>query len=80
VISSLAFMSFHVIVLAVFLPHRFWELAVPLSFCVALGGCVWAWLYNRTGSIYAPWLSHVIVDLAIMAVGFDMVFGSWIRD
>ena len=41
---------------------------------VATGGAVWAWLYERTGSLWAAWLSHLLVDTAIMAVGYDLVF------
>ena len=73
-LSSVAFMSHHVIILAVFFPGQFWTATVPFSLAIAGGGFVWAWLYDRTGSLYAPWLSHLIIDLAIMAVGYDMVF------
>jgi membrane protease YdiL (CAAX protease family) len=75
IVSSLGFMSHHVIVLAVYFPDHFWTAALPFSLCVAVGGGVWAWLYHRTGSIYAPWLSHLIVDTAIIAVGYSMLFG-----
>lgn len=74
-VSSLAFMAHHVLVLGYYLPGRFWIAALPFSLCVAVGGVVWAWLYHRTGSIYAPWLSHLLVDAAIMIVGYDMLFG-----
>ncbi len=74
VVSSLAFMLHHVVVLAVYMPGRFWSGALPFSFAVGIGGAVWAWLYYRTGSIYACWLSHLLIDAAIMAVGFDMAF------
>jgi membrane protease YdiL (CAAX protease family) len=74
VLSSLGFMAHHVIVLYVYLPGRFWDGVVPLSLCVALGGAVWAWLYERTGSLYAPWVSHLLVDAAIFVVGYDLVW------
>ncbi len=73
-ISSLGFMAHHVVILAVYLPGRFWTVAVPLSLCIAVGGAVWAWLYERTGSLLGPWLSHALVDVAIMAVGYRLVF------
>jgi membrane protease YdiL (CAAX protease family) len=74
--SSLAFMAHHVVVLYVYLPGHFFAAAVPFSLGVAAGGAVWAWLYARTGSIYAAWVSHLIVDAAIMAVGYDLLFGG----
>jgi membrane protease YdiL (CAAX protease family) len=75
VIASLGFMAHHVIILAVFLPGYFLSAVVPFSLCIAVGGAFWAWLYDRTGSIYAPWISHLLVDAAIMAVGYNLLFG-----
>jgi membrane protease YdiL (CAAX protease family) len=74
VLSSLAFMGHHVIVLEVYLPGEFLAEVVPFSLGVAVGGGVWAWLYQRTGTIYANWLSHLLVDAAILVVGYDLVF------
>jgi uncharacterized protein len=75
VLSSLAFMAHHVIVLAVLFPgiRQFFLLVVPLSLCVAIGGGVWCWIYQRTGSLYAAWLSHMLIDGAVMVIGYDMV-------
>lgn len=75
-LSSLAFMAHHVVVLNVYLPGRFLSATVPFALCIAAGGAAWACLYERTDSIYAPWLSHLVIDVAIMAVGYDLVFGS----
>jgi membrane protease YdiL (CAAX protease family) len=73
-LSSLAFMAHHIVVLGRFFPNDFWSATVPLSLCVAGGGAFWAWLYHRTGSIYAPWISHLLVDVAVMGVGYNLVF------
>lgn len=77
-ISSVGFMIHHIIVLGVYFPGYFWTLAMPFSICVGIGGGVWAWLYNKTRSIYAIWLSHLVVDAGIMLVGYDLV-QNWIR-
>jgi membrane protease YdiL (CAAX protease family) len=74
VLSGLAFMGHHVLVLNVFFPGWFWPAVVPLSACIALGGVAWAWLYERSGSLLGPWVSHVIVDVALMAIGYDILF------
>jgi membrane protease YdiL (CAAX protease family) len=74
VLSSLAFMGHHVIVLAMYFPAHLLTAAVPFSLCVAVGGGVWAWIYHRSRSLYSPWVSHILVDAAIMAIGYDMVF------
>jgi membrane protease YdiL (CAAX protease family) len=72
VVSALGFMGHHVIVL-----HEFFKeapaLAWALSFAVAMGGAFWAWLYERTGSIFGPWLSHLLIDAGIFWIGYDLV-------
>lgn len=75
-VASLGFMAHHVIVLGVYFPGHFWTLAIPFSFAVAVGGAIWAWLYDYSQSLYGVWLSHVIVDAAIMMVGYDMLKGN----
>jgi membrane protease YdiL (CAAX protease family) len=78
VVSGLAFMAHHVVVLAEFAPgsDQFFTKVVPFSIGIAAGGMVWAWLYYRTASIYAPWLSHLLIDAGLMVVGYDLVFGG----
>jgi membrane protease YdiL (CAAX protease family) len=74
IVSSLAFMAHHVVVLAVYFPGRFLTAALPLSLGIAIGGIFWCWLYERTGSIFATWISHFLIDIAIMIVGYDLAF------
>lgn len=73
VVSSIGFMLHHIVILGVYFPAQFWTLALPFAVCVGVGGGVWAWIYHRTGSLYAAWLSHALIDAAILYVGFDMV-------
>ncbi len=73
-LSSLAFASHHLFVLDFYLPGRFWSAAVPFTLGIAIGGAFWAWLFERSGSLVGPWISHMIVDAAILAVGYKMVF------
>lgn len=73
-LSSLAFMAHHVLVVATYM----WQYPPALIFfslSVAVGGAYWAWLYHRSGSLYGPWLSHLLVDAGIMIVGYDMIWG-----
>jgi membrane protease YdiL (CAAX protease family) len=77
VLSSLAFMLHHVVIIAVYFPGQFWTLAAPFSLCVAVGGGMWAWIYERTGTLYAPWLSHALIDAAILGVGYWMLWSYW---
>ncbi|HTU21115.1 MAG TPA: CPBP family intramembrane glutamic endopeptidase [Gemmataceae bacterium] len=73
-LSSLAFMAHHVVVLYVYLPGRFWTAVLPFSLTIAVGGAVWAWLYERNGSIWAPWLSHLLIDAGIFVIGWDLLW------
>ena len=40
----------------------------------ALGGMAWSWCYVRFGSIWPAYVSHAIVDVAVFAVGWDLLF------
>jgi membrane protease YdiL (CAAX protease family) len=73
VLSSIAFMSHHVILMVVFFGLTS-PLAWSFSLCVAVGGGVWAWLYNRSDNFYAIWASHALVDAAIFMIGYDLIF------
>ena len=71
-ISSCGFMAHHVIVLGTFFG---WTnpMTYLFSLAVAAGGAAWAWIYERSGSLYGPWLSHLLVDAAIFLIGYDLV-------
>jgi uncharacterized protein len=74
-LSSLAFAAHHVILLAVYFPggEAFVRVVLPFALGVAAGGAVWAWLYDRAKSLYAPWVSHLLIDAGLMALGFLLV-------
>jgi membrane protease YdiL (CAAX protease family) len=31
------------------------------------------WLYHRSGSLLAPWVSHALVDAALVVIGWDVL-------
>jgi membrane protease YdiL (CAAX protease family) len=72
VISAAGFAAHHVIVLA-----QFFGWTSPATFlfalAVAVGGAFWAWLYERCGSLLAPWLSHLIIDAGIFLIGYQLI-------
>lgn len=72
VVSALAFMSHHVVVLGEFFKEAPW-LAWLFSSAVAVGGVIWAWLYERTGSLFGPWLSHLLIDAGIFWIGYELL-------
>jgi membrane protease YdiL (CAAX protease family) len=76
VLSSVAFMTPHVFPLATYLGMEFAFAVAAFTLFVGVGGAAWCWLFHQSGSLYACWLSHLIVDLAVFAVAYDLFFGS----
>jgi membrane protease YdiL (CAAX protease family) len=75
VVSSVAFASHHVIVLASFVPPEiFWTHAAPAAAGVGFGGLVWCALLQKFKSLTTSWTSHILVDLALMGIGAVMLF------
>jgi membrane protease YdiL (CAAX protease family) len=72
-ISSLGFMAHHVCIVGKFFGLAS-PLTLPLSLAVAIGGGFWAWRYEKTEALYEPWFSHLLVDAAIFAIGFQLLF------
>ncbi len=72
-LSSLGFMSHHVLILWAFAPDKVLTVVVPASLGIAVGGAVWAWLYDRAGSLLAPWMSHALIDMALFIVGWNLM-------
>jgi hypothetical protein len=71
-LSGLAFGAHHVLVLAMYFG---WDSPWTWGFsaAVAIGGVYWAWLYERTGSLVGPWLSHILADVAIFTIGYELL-------
>ena len=71
VVSSLGFTLHHIVVLAA----SFTDIRLVLLYNVGVfaGGCIWAILYEKCGTIYAPWVSHLLVDVAIMVAAYDLL-------
>ena len=68
---------------AAFVPHHWLSLS---SFCdlkttaiasggVFVGGLIWSWIYARYRSVWVPWVSHAIVDVAVFGIGWVLLFG-----
>jgi membrane protease YdiL (CAAX protease family) len=74
-IAGLGFMAHHVVLLGTFFG---WDsiFTYVLSLSIAVGGMVWAWLFNRRCGFRAAWLSHAIVDAGIFALGMLILFAK----
>jgi membrane protease YdiL (CAAX protease family) len=70
-LAALCFTLHHILVFAVQLGP---ELAVAGSIAVFVAGCLWSWLYARWRSIWPAWLSHALVDIAGLWIGWRLLF------
>ncbi len=53
-----------------------WRIATLGSVGVCIGGVTWSWLYLRFGTVWPGWVSHAIVDVAVFAVGWMILFSG----
>lgn len=70
VIAGFAFAAHHYVIVWVFFTPWF---AIFLGTMVAVGGMIWSVLYQRTGTLFGAWFSHMLVDLAIFWVGWTLI-------
>ena len=70
-VSSLGFTLHHVIVIGLYFGFDAFSTYL-FSAGVGVGGAFWAWLYRRSGSLLAPWLSHALVDAGIFLVAWEL--------
>ncbi|MFH0908436.1 MAG: type II CAAX endopeptidase family protein [bacterium] len=70
ILSALCFTLHHVLVTKVYLP---WATVIVVSCGVFTGGLIWSWLFARYRSIWPGYISHVLADAAIFAIGFAML-------
>ena len=70
--SAAIFTVHHVVAMSVYLDPLPTVLG---SVGVFAGGACWSWLYLRYDSIWPGWVSHALVDVAVFAVGWHLLFG-----
>ena len=71
--SALLFTVHHVVALFAWVNF---PIVVLGSVGVFLGALVWSLLFAKYRSLWPGYLSHVLADLAILVIGFDLLFRS----
>ena len=69
--SALGFTLHHVIATQIYFSGL---LVVLASIGVFSGGLIWAWMYTRYHTIWPSYISHILADVAIFAIGYQMIF------
>ena len=72
-LGALIFTAHHVIVLSLYVDVG---LVVLGSVGVFVAGLIWTWIYERRRSIWPGYVSHVLADVALMIVGWTILFGG----
>ena len=71
ILSAALFTVHHTVALA-------WQFGAAVgvigSIGVFTGGALWSWLYARFRSVWPGYVSHAIVDVAVFAVGYRIIF------
>ncbi|MGE3164015.1 MAG: lysostaphin resistance A-like protein [Planctomycetota bacterium] len=70
VAAGVFFMIHHTIALAA---QFGWEITILGSVGTLIGGVAWSFLYLRYRSVWPGYVSHVLADLAVFAVGWDIL-------
>lgn len=71
-LAALIFMVHHSIALSAYVP---WQLNLLGSLGVLMAGVIWSVLYARYRSIWPGYISHILADIAVFAIGYDALFG-----
>lgn len=71
-VSALFFTIHHIIALRALFG---WDLTLLGSAGVFVGGAIWSWCYWRYRSIWPGYVSHALVDVAILLIGWRLIFG-----
>lgn len=70
-IASIAFASHHYVILSQFFPPL---LTLFFGTMVGAGGAWWCYVYKKTGTLFGAWISHAMIDAAIMLIGYMLIF------
>jgi membrane protease YdiL (CAAX protease family) len=72
IVSALMFTLHHALALHLF-GFEWWQTGIA-CFGLISAAAIWSWLYIRHRSIWVCWISHAICDVAVFAIGYQLVF------
>ncbi len=75
--AAAAFSAHHYVVTSQFFSA---PLALFLGTAVGVGGLMWSIMYARQGTLAGAWISHLLIDAGILAVGHGLLHdAAWIQ-
>ena len=72
IVSALMFTLHHALALYLF-GFEWWQTGIA-CFGLLSAAAIWSWLYIRHRSIWVCWISHAICDVAVFAIGYQLIF------
>ena len=72
-LAGAAFAAHHIVVATQFFPGTW---GFILGGLVGLGGIIWSLMYLKQQTLLGAWISHMIVDFGLMAIGYQLLFLS----
>ncbi len=69
-LAGVGFASHHIVILSKFVPLPW---AILFGAFVGVGGGVWSWLYWKHNTLWGAWVSHMLIDLGIMWIGWELI-------
>jgi len=70
ILGNAAFASHHVVILSEYFPVTW---ALLFSAAVGIGGALWCVMFEKQRTLTGAWVSHAIVDFAIMTIGYGIL-------
>lgn len=71
IVSAIAFSLHHIFILLPFVPF---PLAIIGGAIVGAIGGLWSFIYTKRQNLVAPWISHIVADLAIVYIIYQILF------
>jgi membrane protease YdiL (CAAX protease family) len=70
-IAGMSFAAHHIVIASQFFSLSW---GILIGCLVGAGGILWSKMYERQKTLFGAWLSHLIVDLGIMSIGYYLLF------
>lgn len=70
-LPSLFFAIYHI---AIFLPWFDWPILILAVAGLFIGGLIFQWINEKSGTIYPSWIIHIFADIGVLLIGIYMFY------